>query len=176
MMKNNYNGSNRRQYLRVPFQKTIKYRICYERFASEIIDANTNNISQGGILFKTKYPPATSTIVSLNVSPDKLKEYLVEAELTDLVDPEKLFYKGQAIFGEVVRVIKDSQSEFYSVAVKLVLQKDPTAVPKIEEINKKVHPQYIDPSIVPNEEKYENDQNTTPHHPQYIDPSIVDED
>jgi len=173
-MMTRFEGNDRRQFVRVPFQKNIKYRICYDRFVSEIVDADSHNISQNGILFKTKYPPQVGSVLALNVPADKFGEYLQSENLTDIIDPEQLYSRGQSIFGEVIRNIKDEQSGFFSVAVKLILKKDPEAKRKVESTAIKDHPQYIDPTQIPDEEKARAEEK--PAHPQYIDPSLADED
>jgi hypothetical protein len=138
--------------------------------ASEIIEADARNISQNGICFKTKFPPPTNTIVSLNIDIDKFKEYLVKEKMTDVLDPAQILYRNHSIFGEVVRVIEEQQSGFYSVAVKLVLIKDPHAVAKVEKVEPKPHPQYKNQTMVPEDEK---PQEAKPSHPQYIDPKLA---
>ncbi|MBN1492953.1 MAG: PilZ domain-containing protein [Candidatus Omnitrophica bacterium] len=169
-----FNGNDRRKYVRVPFQRNIKYRVCYERLASEIVDANAQNISQNGIFFKTKFPPPPNTIVSLGIDIEKFKEYLIKDNLTEVLDPEQIMTRGNAIFGEVVRVIEEQHSGFYSVAVKLILKKDPNAAEKIEKAEPKPHPQYKDQTIIPEDEKAHEPKK--PPHPQYIDPDLAQED
>lgn len=170
-----YEGNDRRQYVRIPFQKNINYRLCYEKFAATIMEADASNLSQNGICFKTKYPPPTTSVISIQVDTKRLKDYLQKENLMDVIDPEQLYTKGGNIYGEVVRIIKDSQSGFHSVAVKLILKKDPTAEEKIEEAKLKDHPQYIDPSKVPDEEKF-GQKEEKPSHPQYIDPDKAPEE
>ncbi|MFC1809011.1 hypothetical protein ACFL3D_02670, partial [Candidatus Omnitrophota bacterium] len=133
-----------------------------------------HNISQNGIFFKTKFPPPPATILSLNVDIEKFTEYLVKEKMTDVIDPEQIMSRGHAIFGEVVRVIQEQHSGFYSVAVKIVLKKDPDAKEKVETAEAKTHPQYKDQTLVPDEEKIEEQKK--PSHPQYIDPTLADED
>lgn len=169
-----YNGSDRRKYVRVPFQRNMKYRVCYEKLVSEIVDADATNISQTGILFKTKFPPPPNTILSMAIDVEKFKAYLIREKLTDVLDPEQIYFRGHVIFGEVVRIIKEDQSGFFSVAVKLILKKDPNAEEKLKKVETKPHPQYIDQNIIPEEEKPQG--NNKPSHPQYIDPTLVDEE
>jgi len=164
----------KRRYVRIPFQRSITYKHCYEKFANQIVDANASNISQNGILFNTKYPPPPKALVSLNLDIAQLKEYLKQEGLTNSIDPDEIFVKGKTIFGEVVRVIQDERSNFYSVAVKLILNRDPEAEAKIEAAKKKNHPQFIDPSIVPEEEKFITQDDKTSH-PQYVNPELVSE-
>ncbi len=173
-MKKPYKKDHRR-YVRIPFQRNIKYRLCYERLASEIIDADARNISQNGLLFKTKYPPPTSTIIALNIDITKLAEYLRRENLTDVIKPDQLFIRDHSIFGEVVRIIKDDKSGFYSVAVKLILKKDPLAAERIERARAEEHPQYIDPKAIPYEEKYAPKKDKH-QHPQYIGPPLKEDD
>jgi len=169
---NNYTGKERRQYVRIPFQKNIKYRLCYEKFASEILEADASNISQNGICFKTKYPPPSTAVIALNVPVDKLRKYLETQKLSELINADQLYTRGETIYGEVVRIIQEPHSGFYSVAVKLILKKDPNAQKKIEEARLKEHPQYIDPSLVADKEKFAPPEKK-PEHPQYIDPNLA---
>ena len=173
-----YSGNERRRFLRVPFQSSIRYRLCYERFANEIIEASAHNLSQNGILFKTKYPPPQSAIIALNIELDKLKRYLDREGLTDIIDVDQVFVRGNSVFGEVIRVIEEQHSGFFSVAVNIILKKDPQAEERIERAKVEEHPQYIDPTVVPDEEKYDikKKKEEKKSHPQYIDPDLADEE
>jgi hypothetical protein len=126
-MNQNYSGQERRKYLRIPFQKDIKYRICYNKFTTAPIQSNdisveadTQNISEGGIFFMTKYPPPTLSVISIDVDVQRLREYLIKENLTNALNPDNLYVKNGQLHGEVVRIQQCPHSGYYSVALKLI--------------------------------------------------------
>lgn len=111
---------NRRKYIRVPFQKNIKYRICYKNQVSkELIDASTADISSGGILFKTKWPPPSLAIIEIEIDLKKFKEHLSRID-NKAVNIDLLYTKNNKIYGEVKRIKEYPESGFYEIAVHLV--------------------------------------------------------
>ena len=123
-IKNQYPRRERRKFLRVPFQKNIKYRICYDKFSSETIDGNSENISTGGILFKTKWPPSSMSIIAIDLNINKFRDYIKNENLGSEVNFDNLYiHKGQ-LYGEVVRIKEYPESGYYDVALKLLLRKD----------------------------------------------------
>ena len=123
-IRNKYPRKERRNFLRVPFQKNIKYRICYDKFTSESIDGNSENISTSGILFKTKWPPPSMAIIAIDLNVYKFREYIKNENLQNDINIDNLYiHKGQ-LYGEVVRIKEYPESGYYDVALKLLPRKD----------------------------------------------------
>ena len=118
-------GRERRSFIRIPFQKNINYSVCYkgQQFA-ETVEGSTENISQEGILFKTKWPPAIYSMISLNIDPKKFKEHVdKDPELKKIFNLDRLYAKKGKFYGEVVRIREYPESGYYDVAVRLILKK-----------------------------------------------------
>ena len=123
-IRNKYPNKERRKFLRVPFQKNIKYRICYDKFTSESIEGNSQNISTGGILFKTKWPPPSMSIIAIDLNINKFRDYIKNQNLGSEVNVDNLYVNKGQLYGEVVRIREYPESGFFDVALKLLTKKD----------------------------------------------------
>ncbi|MBU1863439.1 MAG: PilZ domain-containing protein [Candidatus Omnitrophica bacterium] len=117
-------NKERRQFIRVPFQKNITYSICYNKFTPHSVEGNSKNISGGGILFKTKWPPPIMSVLSINLDVYKLKDYVNKENLQDKLDVNKLYMQNGKLYGEVVRIKEYPESGYYDVALQLIQKKD----------------------------------------------------
>jgi len=123
-IRNRYPRKERRKFLRIPFQKNIKYRICYDKFTSEIIEGNSENISAGGILFKTKWPPPSMSIIAIDLNIDKFREYIKNENLQNDINIDNLYIQNGQLYGEVVRIKEYPESGYYDIGLKLITKKD----------------------------------------------------
>jgi len=110
----------RRRFIRVPFKKHISYRICYDKFSSEQIVADSENVGGGGILFKTKWPPPTMSIIAIDLDVAKLRQYITDKGIAHDFDMSLLYTEKKCIFGEVVRIKEYPESGFFDVAIKFI--------------------------------------------------------
>lgn len=125
-MEENFNRKfpqDRRNFIRVPFQKHISYRICYDKFKSDNVTADTTNISSGGILFKTKWPPPTMSILAIDLDVAKLRSYITEKGIEHDFNIDELHIEKNRIFGEVVRIREYPESGYYDIALKFIHRK-----------------------------------------------------
>lgn len=113
----------RRNYVRIPFQKHLKYNICYNKFHSEEINAASENISEGGILFKTKWPPPSMSIIAIDVDIPKFKAYIKKEHHDKDIDVDAIHQEKGRLFGEVIRITEYKESGFYDVALKFIPRK-----------------------------------------------------
>lgn len=113
-------NKERRNFIRVPFKKNISYRICYDKFSSEKIIADSENIGCGGILFKTKWPPPTMSIIAIDLDIHRLKQYITEKGISHDFDTTKLYTEKNRIYGEVVRIKEYPESGYFDVAIKFI--------------------------------------------------------
>ncbi len=123
-IRNQYPRKERRRFLRLPFQKNIKYRICYDKFTSESIEGDSQNISTGGILFKTKWPPPSMSIIAIDLNISKFREYIKNEKLENDININNLYIQNGQLYGEVVRIKEYPESGYYDVALKLIPKKD----------------------------------------------------
>jgi hypothetical protein len=123
-MDNPRNPQERRKFIRIPFQKTIRYSVCYNKFNSEEVDGQTENVSEGGILFKTKWPPSMMSIISIDVDIKRLRDYIQSNNLSTGFNADNLYVKAGQIYGEVVRIKEYPESGYYDVAIKLIHRKE----------------------------------------------------
>jgi len=114
---------DRRTFIRVPFRKHISYRICYDKFNSDKVVADSENIGGGGILFKTKWPPPTMSILAIDLDVNRLKDYIKQNGISHDFDIDTLYVKQNRIYGEVVRIREYPESGFYDVALKFIHRK-----------------------------------------------------
>ena len=118
-----YSGQDRRKYVRVPFKNNITYRICYNKFSSDEFNGDSQNIGGGGILFKTKWPPPTMSIIAIDINVNKLRSYIKEAKLENNFDLDNIYVQKGKIYGEVIRIKEYPESGYYDVALKFVRRK-----------------------------------------------------
>ena len=129
-----YSGPERRKYMRLPFQKTVKYRICYDKFSSAAVDADSQNIGGGGIMFKTKWPPPIMSIIAVDIDITKLKNYISKDNLKDKFNLDELYIQNGKLFGEVKRIKEYPESGYYDVALQLIHISDKKPLDKIKKL------------------------------------------
>lgn len=118
--------SNKRKYVRIPFTADLSYRICYDTFSTEQIPGKGINISSGGFMFQTKWPPASLAIIEVSVDLDEFEKQLeTDPNKKDLINIKEMFFTDGKLYGEVKRVI-ESKTEFgqYEVGIQLVRKCD----------------------------------------------------
>jgi c-di-GMP-binding flagellar brake protein YcgR len=125
-MEENFNRKfpkDRRKFIRVPFKKHLSYRICYNKFNSDKVVADSENISGGGIMFKTKWPPPTMSILAIDLDVKRLREYITQKGIAHDFDVDNLHIENNRIFGEVVRIKEYPESGYYDVSIKFIHRK-----------------------------------------------------
>lgn len=114
----------KRQFIRIPFQKKISYQVCYNNFTSESSEASTENISTGGIMFKTKWPPQSLAVIAIDLDIAKLRQYIKTENLESKIHLDEVYVKNGKVFGEVIRIKEYPESGYYDVALRLILKNE----------------------------------------------------
>ena len=100
---------SRRTYPRLPFKKSLRYRVCKKGSSSEYNEGFALNMSQGGILFSVKETPPLSSMLILEL---------------DMKMPFGLLTIGDRFIGKVVRVKKRKDAEGYEVSLSFVKKQE----------------------------------------------------
>ncbi len=108
-----YEGEEKREFLRLPYEHPLKYHVCRKGLLKELQIGTTKNVSQNGLLFKAKNPPVISSIVLLETDLKTLANCIeVEDALVEL---------NGRIMGKVVRVIpEEGGTSLYEIGVQFI--------------------------------------------------------
>jgi len=114
-MKNSYQGSERREFLRLDYMAPLAYKICKKETISMLLQGYTANVSEAGLLCNVKEKIKKDEIVWLSFD---------RATLSICVDLEKrvLIYQN-GIIGKVVRV-EPKDSDSYNVGVQFITREE----------------------------------------------------
>ncbi|MFC1809589.1 hypothetical protein ACFL3D_05680 [Candidatus Omnitrophota bacterium] len=101
--------SEKRKYTRTTLHGNVDFMTCDATLLHE--SANIENVSQFGILFKTKRSPQVGSIIALHLDPE---------QVSAIVHINELFREENGdILGRIVRVEVSKESDEYDVAVNL---------------------------------------------------------
>ena len=111
----------KREFFRVDFRQPVKFRE-FQREPSALTLGTSENISQSGLLFKTRTVPPLSTVLWMDVDIRTLR-ICQEIEKRALVEE-------QGLLGRVVRVEEDpDEANTYNVGVCFLRKSDTTKIP-----------------------------------------------
>ncbi len=104
-------GEERREFLRLPYERPLKFNVCRKGLIKELQIGITKNVSQKGMLFKAKTMPAIDAIILIETDLKTLSNCIeVEDALVEL---------NGRIMGKVVRVVP-SENDFCEVGVQFI--------------------------------------------------------
>ncbi|MDD5496603.1 MAG: PilZ domain-containing protein [Candidatus Omnitrophica bacterium] len=111
-MADKYSGQERREFFRYRHEKPMHYKVVSAAkgagSASDLVDADSKNLSVSGILFTAKEAPELSSVVMLDLD-YRTSQICREIEAHALIKDNKLF-------GKVVR-IEDAGDGLYDIGV-----------------------------------------------------------
>lgn len=103
----------KRKYIRLNYKEHFDFTVCTHNIGHT--DADSVNISQNGILFKSNKPISKGTFLVLNVDKSHIKEHIEISKL--------LHEKSGELIGQVVRSEKDTDNnDTYLIGVAFLLQ------------------------------------------------------
>ena len=107
---------NRREYPRIPYIESLWYTICIPDKADALYEGFSLNISQGGVLFTTQHIPPLSSIIVLETDLDTLSK---------CIEIEYLLFRIQDyLFGKVVRVINQTEKNYFVIGISFIKQSE----------------------------------------------------
>lgn len=95
-MEDNYEGPERRQFIRLDFVTPIAYKVCKEKTISKLLQGYTADISQGGLLCNIKEKVNKDDILWISFDRDTL-------DICQDLEKRCLIYQ-KGVIGKVVRV------------------------------------------------------------------------
>ena len=105
-----WEGEERREFLRVDYEKTLNFKELKGEKLSPKAEAISKNVSACGILFRTeKMPPALSSVVWLELDTKMMN-------ICSEVEDDLLIHNG-GIFGRVVRIAEGEPGKSYDVGI-----------------------------------------------------------
>jgi hypothetical protein len=105
-----WEGEERREFLRVDYEKTLNFKELKGEKLSLKAEAISKNVSACGLLFRTeKMPPALSSVVWLELD-TKMMNICSEIE-------DDLIIHNGGIFGRVVRIAEGEPGKSYDVGI-----------------------------------------------------------
>jgi hypothetical protein len=114
-----WEGEERREFLRVDYEKSLNFKELKGEKLSPKGEAVSRNVSACGILFRTeKMPPALSSVIWLELD-TKMMNICSEIE-------DDLIIHNGGIFGRVVRIAEGEPGKSYDVGVAFLRRKSMT--------------------------------------------------
>jgi len=106
-----YEGDERREFLRLPYENPLKFTLCRKGLIQELQIGITKNVSQNGMLFNSRISPPLSSIILIETDLKTLSNCIeVEDALVEL---------NGRIMGKVMRVVPGSGG-LYEIAVQFI--------------------------------------------------------
>ncbi len=106
-----YEGDERREFLRLPYENPLKFTLCRKGLIQELQIGITKNVSQNGMLFNSRISPPLSSIILIETDLKTLSNCIeVEDALVEL---------NGRIMGKVMRVVP-SNGGLYEIAVQFI--------------------------------------------------------
>ena len=119
-------SQERREFLRMDYERDVKFRELRGEKLSTKTQAATRNISACGLLFRTgSIPPALSSIIWVELD-QKMTNICSE------VEGDLIIHNG-GVFGRVVRISEGEPGQSYDIGIAFLRRKDVTE-DQIEEL------------------------------------------
>ena len=116
-IKESWSADERREFFRVEFRNAVKFRMIQEN-ESALKLGTSEDISQSGLLFKTRVLPPLSSVLWMDLDLRTLK-------ICQEIENRALVYEN-GLLGRVVRVEEDpEESKVYNVGVCFIRKDDP---------------------------------------------------
>lgn len=130
-MENNYQGPERREFLRLDYISPLAYKVCNPQTISKLLEGYTVNVSNSGLLCKIKEKVKVEDILWLSFD----KNVLIVCEE---LEKRSLIYQN-GVIAKVVRIDKKENGTF-NVGVKFLTREEKNLTniyPKIHFLQKK---------------------------------------
>jgi len=110
-MEENYSGSEKREYARLPFSKPLAYKVCKQETLSKLLEGYTVNISTAGLLCNINDRVDLEDILWLSFD----KSVLI---ICSEMERKSLIYQN-GVIGKVMR-IDEGENQTYDVGIKFI--------------------------------------------------------
>ncbi|MEK6715418.1 MAG: PilZ domain-containing protein [Candidatus Omnitrophota bacterium] len=113
--KDNHNGKERRQFIRLPYRSPLKYKVCKEETIKKLMFGYSENISQSGLLCNIKEPVSVDSVLWLALD---------MGMLSICADIEKnAIILQHGVLGRVVRTYQKKDGSF-DVGVRFLIRNE----------------------------------------------------
>lgn len=109
----------RRKHKRFDLKCMMRYQITMEGNLSDIVIAESRNISQAGLMITTNYAMPVGATIAIEVERDIVREYIDFNKIQSYVELENCPSDLVRIFGTIVRCQKYDDGS-YSVGIHLI--------------------------------------------------------
>ncbi len=123
--ENNYNGTERRRFIRLDYVTPLAYKVCKEETIHKLLEGYTSNVSPSGILCTIKDKIKENDILWLSFDRDTL-------DICHDLESRSFIYQN-GVIGKVIRVGQKSDNT-YEAGIQFITreEKDSTHIyPKI---------------------------------------------
>jgi hypothetical protein len=110
-MEENYSGSEKREYARLPFSKPLAYKVCKQETLSMLLEGYTVNISPAGLLCNINDKVNLEDVLWLSFD----KSILI---ICSEMERKSLIYQN-GVIGKVMR-IDTNENRTYDVGIKFI--------------------------------------------------------
>ena len=114
-MENNYNGPERRRFIRLNHIADLNYKICKKETIHKLLAGYTSNVSQAGLLCNIKDKVHRNDVLWLHFDRDILN-------ICEELEKRSFIYQN-GIIGKVVR-IADKHDGTYNVGIKFITREE----------------------------------------------------
>src|SRR3989338_6157953 len=102
-----FEGEEKREFLRLPYEHSLKFNVCRKGLIKELQIGTTKNVSQNGMLFRAKTAPKIGAIILIETDLKTLSNCIeVEDALVEL---------NGRLMGKVVRALPAEDGDRKSV-------------------------------------------------------------
>jgi len=114
-MKNNYNGIERREFVRMDYMSPLAFKVCKKKTLSTLLDGYTSDISKGGLLCRMNERVKKGDIIWLSFDRGTLG-------ICEEIDRRSLIYQN-GIIGKVVR-IEPREDNAFNVGIQFITRQE----------------------------------------------------
>ncbi len=125
-METDYNGIERRKFVRLDHITLLDYRICKKEIILKLLQGYTSNISQAGLLCNMKEKVNINDVLWLSFNRSVL-------EICEAIERKSLIYQN-GVIGKVVRV-EYKENNTYNVGVRFITREEKDATHICSEVD-----------------------------------------
>lgn len=107
-----YKGLERRRYVRLVFDKPLRFKIINPIFVAELQIGKSQNISETGMLFKTVTPPPRKSFIAIDTDHQAVKDFLRTDRGLVTIDHK--------ILGKVMRTHLNLNNGLFEVGIRFI--------------------------------------------------------
>jgi hypothetical protein len=107
---------SRRSYPRVPFEHSVRFLLCSHQRESVTHEGHSENVSQAGMLFRSKVLPPLSSLILIDTYFD---------DLMRCIDLDQLLMTSfRNVLAKVVQISHEKKKDFFNIGISFVRKEE----------------------------------------------------